>query len=124
LETLVESAVAYTNQPGSFAAKQELCEGITAALSGAAETVDAAEPATAAAIAALGGRQPRAALFFDRAATRLRIGNSLGMKLGALSSNLGNIHLAGCNTDGRIARAEGQFGGFHNCTAVVCGFFE
>ena len=26
----------------------------------------------------------------------------------------------GCNTHGQIARAEGQFGGFHNCTAVVC----
>jgi len=26
----------------------------------------------------------------------------------------------GCNTYGQIARAEGQFGGFHNCTAVVC----
>jgi hypothetical protein len=27
---------------------------------------------------------------------------------------------AGCNTFGQIARGEGQFSGFHNCTAVVC----
>jgi hypothetical protein len=26
----------------------------------------------------------------------------------------------GCNTCAQIARADGQFGGFHNCTAVVC----
>jgi hypothetical protein len=28
--------------------------------------------------------------------------------------------VTGCNTHGQIARAEGQFEGFHNCTAVVC----
>lgn len=27
---------------------------------------------------------------------------------------------ASCNTYGQISRTEGQFSGFHNCTAVVC----
>jgi hypothetical protein len=40
--------------------------------------------------------------------------------LSALASALGPTPYAGCNTYGQIARAEGQFGGFHNCTAVVC----
>ncbi|HJU20068.1 MAG TPA: hypothetical protein VJ770_26745, partial [Stellaceae bacterium] len=73
-----------------------------------------------AALGALGGGKPKAALFFDCVATRLRLGESFGFELGALADRLGRIDLAGCNTHGQIARAEGQFGGFHNCTAVVC----
>jgi hypothetical protein len=86
--------------------------------------VIAAERAAEAALGGLRGSRPKAALFFDCVATRLRLGEVFGLELNALTDHLGHIDLAGCNTHGQIARAEGQFGGFHNCTAVVCIFPE
>jgi hypothetical protein len=80
----------------------------------------AAERATAAALANLGGQKPKAALFFDCVATRLRLGDKFDAELDAVKAQLANIALVGCNTHGQIARAAGQFEGFHNCTAVVC----
>jgi hypothetical protein len=80
----------------------------------------AAERATAAALANLGGQKPKAALFFDCVATRLRLGDKFDAELDAVKAQLANIPLVGCNTHGQIARAAGQFEGFHNCTAVVC----
>jgi hypothetical protein len=47
------------------------------------------------------------------------MGNDFGFELQSVSDLLGEARLVGCNTYGQIARAEGQFGGFHNCTAVV-----
>jgi hypothetical protein len=82
--------------------------------------VAAAEKATASALQALGNHSPKVALFFDCVATRLRLGEAFGLELDALAAQLGAIDLVGCNTHGQIARADGQFGGFHNCTAVVC----
>ena len=81
--------------------------------------VTAASNATAAAVKALQGEKPRAALFFDCVATRLRMGDVFGFELESVARMLGGAELVGCNTYGQIARAEGQFGGFHNCTAVV-----
>ncbi len=87
--------------------------------------VAAAKRATEAAIEGLRGNKPRVALFFDCVATRLRMGDAFGLELEELASELGDgAEFAGCNTHGQIARAEGQFGGFHNCTAVVCVFPE
>jgi hypothetical protein len=86
--------------------------------------IDAAEKATEAALQALRSHTPKAALFFDCVATRLRLGDQFGFELGAVKDRLGGIDLAGCNTHGQIARASGQFDGFHNCTAVVCIFPE
>ncbi len=87
--------------------------------------VDAATRATRAAIAGLQGHRPRTALFFDCVATRLRMGDAFGLELQSLAELLGpGASYLGCNTHGQIARAEGQFGGFHNCTAVVCVFPE
>jgi hypothetical protein len=80
----------------------------------------AAEQATRAAMAALNGARPRAALVFDCVATRLRLGRAFADELKACSDMLHPASFIGCNTYGQIARAEGQFGGFHNCTAVVC----
>jgi len=60
-----------------------------------------------------------AALFFDCVATRLRLGKEFGMELESLAAELGAVPYAGFTTYGQIARAEGQFSGFHNCTAVV-----
>lgn len=82
--------------------------------------VQAAEQATRAALAALGGARPGAALVFDCVATRLRLGLAFELELAACARLLEPAPFIGCNTYGQIARAEGQFGGFHNCTAVVC----
>lgn len=81
--------------------------------------VTAASSATSAAVKALNGAKPQAALFFDCVATRLRMGDVFGFELESVARVLGGAELVGCNTYGQIARAEGQFGGFHNCTAVV-----
>lgn len=87
-----------------------------------ASAVQAAEQATRAALQGLGNRQPAAALVFDCVATRLRLGTGFDDELDACAGLLEPARYVGCNTHGQIARAEGQFGGFHNCTAVVCVF--
>lgn len=68
------------------------------------------------------GSTPRAALFFDCVATRLRLGKDFAHELEAVGRELGGVPFAGFNSYGQIVRAEGQFSGFHNCTAVVCVF--
>lgn len=83
-------------------------------------TVEAAQAAAMAALKALGPHRPQAALFFDCVATRLRMGQAFAHELIAVRDRLSGVDLTGCNTHGQIARAEGQFQGFHNCTAVVC----
>lgn len=85
-----------------------------------ATTLHAAATATQAAITGLAGHQPRVALFFDCVATRLRMGREFEFELAEVEAALGIATFTGCNTYGQIARAEGQFSGFHNCTAVVC----
>lgn len=79
----------------------------------------AAAHATDHALAALDGHAPGAALFFDCVATRLRLGDEFAYELDTVIDRLGPAQMVGCNTYGQIARAEGQFSGFHNCTAVV-----
>jgi hypothetical protein len=83
-------------------------------------TVEAAERATASALENLGGQKPKVALFFDCVATRLRLGGDFSAELDAVKAQIADVPLVGCNTHGQIARAPGQFEGFHNCTAVVC----
>jgi hypothetical protein len=85
-----------------------------------ASAVQAARHATEAAIGALGGERPGAAFVFDCVATRLRMGREFEDELQACAKLLAPAGFVGCNTYGQIARAEGQFSGFHNCTAVVC----
>ena len=85
-----------------------------------ASAVQAARQAARTALSALGGRKPAAALVFDCVATRLRLGQAFDNELRACAEILEPAPFVGCNTYGQIARAEGQFGGFHNCTAVVC----
>jgi hypothetical protein len=84
----------------------------------------AAASATHSAMQQLNGHRPKVALFFDCVATRLRMGNAFGLELQTLEQILGSAQYVGFNTYGQIARAEGQFSGFHNCTAVVCIFPE
>jgi hypothetical protein len=81
---------------------------------------DAAASATRAALDQLEGHEPAVALLFDCVATRLRLGRAFGDELAAVQRELGETPFAGFNTYGQIAQAEGQFSGFHNCTAVVC----
>jgi len=68
------------------------------------------------------GSPPAGAFFFDCVATRLRLGQQFGEELAAVQRELGPVPFAGFNTYGQIAQADGQFNGFHNCTAVVCVF--
>lgn len=88
--------------------------GESAAGAAAAATRDAVEQVTRE------GGSPRAALFFDCVATRLRLGQRFEQELDAVSEALGGVPFAGFNSYGQIVRSEGQFSGFHNCTAVVC----
>ncbi len=89
-----------------------------------ASASEAGAIATRAAIERLNGHEPRMAIFFDCVATRLRMGKDFGFELRDVARALAPATYLGCNTHGQIARAEGQFGGFHNCTAVVCVFPE
>ncbi|HEU0036369.1 MAG TPA: FIST N-terminal domain-containing protein [Kofleriaceae bacterium] len=87
-----------------------------------ASATEAASEAARSAVRGLRGGRPAAALFFDCVATRLRMGDVFGFELEAVRSAIGDRPLVGCNTYGQLARAEGQFAGFHNCTAVVLAF--
>lgn len=112
------------NDDGSVACAAELPVGaVVSLMSASGRTPEGtAEEAASAALRQIAGCQPRVGLFFDCAATRLRLGRAFGLELGVLAKSLAPAVYAGCNTYGQIARAEGQFGGFHNCTAVVCVF--
>lgn len=112
------------NEDGSIHCAAEIPTGSIVRImkSSHASAAEAAERATDAAIAGIGPNQPKAALFFDCVATRLRCGDHFQAEVDAVTSRIGDAALVGCNTHGQIARAEGQFEGFHNCTAVVCVF--
>jgi hypothetical protein len=93
--------------------------------SGSGSAAQAAANAVSRALEQTAPAQPKGALFFDCVATRLRLGSEFEQELNTVKKNLGpNVPYVGCNTYGQIARAENQFNGFHNCTAVVCTFPE
>jgi hypothetical protein len=102
----------------------EVPTGTTACImsTASADAVGAAAEATRDAVEQVvrGGGTPKAALFFDCVATRLRLGREFQDELDAVREVLGGLPFAGFNSYGQIVRAEGQFSGFHNCTAVVC----
>ncbi len=110
------------NSDGSVLCAADIPNGTTVCIMTATpdSSSEAAESATQSALRQLKGNQPKVALFFDCVATRLRLGAKFGLEMGALESALGHTKFAGCNTYGQVARADGQFSGFHNCTAVVC----
>lgn len=112
---------------GSVMCASNIPTGATISFMKATSTssVEAAKIAITSALNQLEGHKPGAALFFDCVATRLRMGQDFSLELDTLEKALGeNANLAGCNTYGQIARVDGQFNGFHNCTAVVCVFPE
>ncbi len=91
----------------------------------AESTVQAAIKAVELALERIGNLKPKAALFFDCVATRLRMGNQFEAELLSVQEKLGMFATyAGCNSYGQIVRVDGQFNGFHNCTAVVAVFPE
>lgn len=106
---------------GSVVCAAEIHTGSTVSIMKAtgASAAEAAAEATQQALRQLNGHKPKVAIFFDCVATRLRTGREFGFELAALQDALGPARFAGCNSYGQIARAEGQFGGFHNCTAVI-----
>lgn len=110
------------NADGSVSCAADIPTGATVRIMSATGTssTEAAGSAARAALQQLNGYQPQVALFFDCVATRLRMGQEFALEMGALKDVLGTAQYAGCNTYGQIARAERQFSGFHNCTAVVC----
>lgn len=112
------------NEDGSVACAADVPVGSIARLMESTEqdAARAAKSATEDALQQLDGHEPAVALFFDCVATRLRLGNAFEAELEAVQQSLGTAKYAGFNTYGQIARADGQFSGFHNCTAVVCVF--
>ncbi|GAC1314833.1 MAG: FIST N-terminal domain-containing protein [Mucilaginibacter sp.] len=83
-------------------------------------TKEAAVTATSDALKQLGDNKPNVAIFFDCVATRLRMGHEFGFELDEVNKSLNGVQYAGCNTYGQVARVNGQFSGFQNCSAVVC----
>lgn len=110
------------HEDGSISCAAELPEGATVHFMRAttSSATEAARAATTDAVQQLGEHLPQVALFFDCVATRLRMGQEFEIELDALEEALAGAEFAGFNTYGQIARATGQFSGFHNCTAVVC----
>lgn len=107
---------------GAVTCAAEIPVGSTVAIM-AASVHSPYENATLAAEAALrqiAGHRPKVGLFFDCVATRLRLGQAFCQELDGIAQALAPAPFVGCNTYGQIVRADGQFGGFHNCTAVVC----
>lgn len=87
-------------------------------------SVEAATAAAARAIRGvrdqLGPYVPELTLFFDCLAARARQELGIGADLRTLENELGTERYVGFGTAGQLARAEGQFSGFHNSTSVVC----
>lgn len=114
------------NEDGSVSCAAAVPKGATVRImvASTASACVAASLASQAALEGLQGGQHAGSLLFDCAATRLRLGREFGDELKAIAETLGSANFAGCNTYGQIARADGQFSGFHNCTAIVCAIPE
>lgn len=85
------------------------------------QAASAARDAAADALSQIEGHEVAAALLFDCAATRLRLGIEFEDALAQFSGALCAPY-AGCNTYGQVASSPKANAGFHNCTAVVCVF--
>jgi hypothetical protein len=109
-------------EDGAIVCAAEVPAGATVCLMGTTGTsaAEAAAQAARAACEQLGEHRPKLAFVFDCVATRLRLGREFGAELDAVRSVIDPASYVGFNTYGQIARSRGQFGGFHNCTAVAC----
>lgn len=113
---------------GGVACAAEVPTGATTHImsTGGKSAIEAAAHATQDAVHQVtsAGNKPQVALFFDCVATRLRMGKAFNDELDTVAKELGGAPFVGFNSYGQIVRSEGQFSGFHNCTAVVCVFPE
>ncbi len=109
------------NKDGSINCAADIPTGSVVAImkTTAESAAKAAKDATEDAMSQLNGGKPEIAIVFDCVATRLRIGKEFNTELNAIQNKLEDVTYAGCNTYGQISRVDGQFAGFHNCTAVV-----
>ncbi len=114
------------NADGSISCASNVPEGATVHImrTSSKSAALAASEAAEMAMSQMNGNKPKVAIFFDCVATRLRLGMDFNLELDSLSDSLDGAAFVGCNTYGQIARVDGQFSGFHNCTAVVCVFPE
>ncbi len=105
----------------SLACAAEVPEGTTVQImtTSPAAVIEAARRATRSALEQLGSHPPSLALFFDCVGTRLGLGEIFSSEIAAVTRTLGPTQMAGYSSMGQIFRAEGQFSGFHNCTAIV-----
>ncbi len=110
------------NEDGSILCASDIPSGTVVSImkTTANSAASAAKEATADAVRQTQSKGSGVAIVFDCVATRLRTGKEFNTELESVASALGNIKFVGCNTYGQIARVDGQFNGFHNCTAVVC----
>lgn len=110
------------NEDGSISCASDIPQGSTIHIMHSSESsaAEAASTAAQTALSQMNGNRPSLALFFDCVATRLRLGGQFRFELQSFSDSLGKTQFVGCNTYGQIARVDGQFSGFHNCTAVTC----
>ena len=110
------------HEDGTISCAAEVPQGSVVHIMSTSSEQAATAAATAAtdAMSKLGGNEPACAIVFDCVATRMRMGKDFGVELRSVQDVLKGATFAGCNTYGQVARAEGQFSGFHNCTAVVC----
>lgn len=110
------------NKDGSIVCASDVPAGVTVTImkTTAKSAIEAAVDATEDALKQMHGQESGVALVFDCVATRLRTGKKFNTELQAVEDILGKTKLVGCNTYGQISRVDGQFSGFHNCTAVVC----
>ncbi|HVF69521.1 MAG TPA: FIST N-terminal domain-containing protein [Xanthomonadales bacterium] len=110
------------NSDGSIECASDIPRGATVSImkTTSQSATQAAKDALEDALLQMNGEKAGVALFFDCVATRLRTGDKFSSELNTLQKGLGSTQYVGCNTYGQIARVDGQFSGFHNCTAVVC----
>ncbi len=110
------------NADGSINLASDIQTGATVSImkTTSQSATNAAKEALEDALRQMNGEKAGVALFFDCVATRLRTGDKFSSELNTLQKGLGSTPYVGCNTYGQIARVDGQFSGFHNCTAVVC----
>lgn len=110
------------NKDGSLVCASDIPTGASISIMQIAkeDATAAAFSATVTALQQLNENKPSVALFFDCVATRLRMGDEFGIELNKVKETLQHTKYVGCNTYGQVARVDGQFSGFHNCTAIVC----
>ena len=110
------------NEDGSVTCASDIPKGALVSImtTGKDGAKAAAEKATLSALSQLEGNTSNIGIFFDCVATRLRLGNDFQLELNAVGEAFKNTPFVGCNTHGQVARMNGQFSGFHNCSAVVC----